>query len=336
MLILFVRILFVILTCFFGYYSVGPYFYEDHGSPHWAGAIIGFTLAITLVASEHAWRRHFNRTLMAFLIGLSIGLSISYLMIQIINEVVDKPEVSQHLAMPIALVITYLVLVSVLRNADRLRLVIPFIELRSDHIEAGSLVIDASALADSRFIHLIASNVLSQRIIVHSRVLISCEDGLRSTDDAVRVLSAKALEGLKELQDKFQERFSIDHTSIANAESVNQVLIELARLDSASICSNDHALSSMAKNNSLRCIVINELAQLLLPSITPGASISVYIEKKGDGKDQGIGHLDDGSMVIVTGAAEAVDTRITCTILRLHNTNNGRMVFAEYETSGSN
>ena len=57
-------------------------------------------------------------------------------------------------------------------------------------------------------------------------------------------------------------------------------------------------------------------------------SINVQIDKKGEAEDQGNGYLEDGSMVIVNGAADAIDTKIACTIVRLHQTNNGRMIFA--------
>ncbi len=328
MLILLIRIVFVIFACFFGYQS-GLFFYEDQGTPPWIGAIIGFTAAVTLIAAEQAWRRYFNRTLIAFLFGLSLALFISYLLILILGTVVEG-QVNKHLAIPITLIVTYLVLLSVLRNADRLRLILPFVELRNDHIESGSMIVDASALADSRLINLMKSAIVSQRIIIHSSVLINAEVTVRSTDDdAKRTLAKKALDAVKVLQDQLGDRITIDHTNIPNAADIQETLIGLARLESAMLCSNNSAMISSAKQQGLRCLVINELAQLLSPSIKPGENIDVHIDKKGENDDQGIGYLDDGSMVIVSGAADAIDQHITCTIVRLHQTNNGRMIFAE-------
>ncbi len=330
MLILFVRVIFVIFATFFGYQS-GQFFYEGHNTPFWVGGILGFTVAVTLIAAEHAWRRYFNRTLIAFLFGLSLGLLISYLLILIIREVVNDADVSQHLAIPISLVITYLVLLSVLRNADRLRLILPFVELRNDHIESGAMVVDASALADSRLMSLLENSIINQRIIIHSCVLIAAESLIHNNDDNKRVLARKALDAVKTLQDKFGNRITIDHTSIPNANGDGETLVGLARLENATLCSNDSSIISTAKQQGLQCLVINELAQLLLPSIRPGETISVRIAKKGDGDNQGIGYLDDGSMVIVNNAAAAIDKDISCTILRLHQTNNGRMIFAEHQ-----
>ena len=328
MLILFVRIIFVIFASFFGYES-GQFFYEGQGTPVWIGAMIGFATAITLIAAEQAWRRYFNRTLIAFLFGLSLGLLISYLLILIIRTTVTNEAVAQHLAIPVTLVITYLVLLSVLRNADRLRIVLPFIELRNDHIETGAMIVDMSALADHRFLSLIESTIITQRIIIHSSVLIHAENESRSEDDNKRVIAKQALDHAKTLQDKYGNRITIDHTNIPNAADDTEVLIGLARLESAMICANNSALTSTARQQGLQCLIINELAQLLLPSIRPGEQIVIRIAKKGETANQGIGYLDDGSMVIVNDAADAIDQDINCTILRLHQTNNGRMIFAE-------
>lgn len=329
MLILLVRIVFVIFATFFGFYS-GGYFFEGQGTPHWIGAMIGFTAAVTLIAAEQAWRRYFNRTLIAFLFGLSLALFISYLLILIIGEVAQDEGVSRHLAVPITLIVTYLVLLSTLRNADRLRLVLPFIELRNEHIETGSMVVDATALADSRLPKLVDSSLIGHRIIIHTSIILQEEAQARSSDDdSRRVIAKKALDTIKLLQEQHGDRITIDHTSIPNASDSNELLIDLARLENAQLCSNNRALVTSARQQGLHCLVINELAQLLTPSIKPGEHISLHIDKVGENKHQGIGYLDDGSMVIVNDAADAVGESVNCTIVRLHQTNNGRMIFAE-------
>ena len=313
MLILFIRIVFVIFAIFFGYHSA-PYFFDSADTPSWIGIAIGFAVSITLIAAEHAWRRYFNRTLIAFLFGLSLGLLISYLLILILDTVVSDHAVAKHLATPITLIITYLVLVSVLRNADRLRIILPFVELRNDHIEAGSMIIDTSSLADHRFLSLIRGNIIQQRIIIHTSVLIDAEVESRSDDDNKRVLAKQALDHLKALQDEFGQRIAIDHTNIPNADSQAEMLLGLSRLENGTICSNNAALITSARQQGIQCLVINELAQLLLPTIRPGEHINVRIAKKGENAKQGIGYLDDGSMVIVNDAADAIDQDISCTI----------------------
>src|SRR5436305_754095 len=85
-----------------------------------ARAAIGFGVAVTLIAAEQAFRRRFGRGLVAFLVGLAGGLLLSYLILLVLRQVLQDDDLYRNLDLPIALVTTYLVLLTVLGNADRL------------------------------------------------------------------------------------------------------------------------------------------------------------------------------------------------------------------------
>ena len=88
--------------------------------------------------------------------------------------------------------------------------------------------------------------------------------------------------------------------------------------------------------NTVAIIDLAALAGALSPTLRQGDLITVMIEKTGEGKQQGVGHLDDGSLVVVSNAADAIGKRVDCTIIRLHATSNGRMVFAERSNVAKN
>lgn len=330
MLIILVRIVFVILAVLIGMTS-GRYFYAGLEVPTWFGGAIGFAVAVTLLAAEQAFRRRFNRSLVAFLVGLGGGLLLSYLLLSVVDLVIQDPELRVNIDIPLALVTTYLVLVTVLRNADRFRVVVPFVEFRSEALVEGSAVLDATALTDGRLLGLVEGGVLDQRLLVHRSVVAHCEALAAQEDPAQRARGSRALETLAALRQRLGERLAIDDTEIPQAQDVPAAVLGLVHLEGGRLVTADRGLADRARAERLRVLDLQAVAATLAPLVRPGQGLDVTIEKPGEGADQGIGYLDDGSMVVVTGGRDRVGRTVRCTVLRLHQTANGRMVFAEVE-----
>ena len=103
MLITILRVMFVSLAVLTGWHN-GEYFYGGIRDLHpFFGAILGFAVAVTLIAAEHAFRRRFTRSLVAFLIGLGAGLLLSYLLLTVLDVAVDNEELRTNLKVPLAL-----------------------------------------------------------------------------------------------------------------------------------------------------------------------------------------------------------------------------------------
>jgi len=331
MLILLLRFTFVTLAVLIGMTS-GQHFYRnlpDWLLPPWFGAAMGFGIAVTLIAAENAFRRHFTRSLVAFLLGLAAGLALSWLLLSVVHQVIQDPNIYNNIDLPLALVTIYLVLIIVLKNADRFRIVIPFVEFRAERLSGGTLVVDAASLADSRLIALLRAGLLPDRILVHRRVLMHCEAQAASTEAGIAVRGRRALDGLAELRSQSALRVEIDESEIPNATSLNELLVHLTRLDNARLVVGDPEGVGIAAAEGVPYIDLLALSAALTPTVRPGEEIRVRIEKPGEGKSQGVGFLSDGSMVIVTDASQMIGKTIRCNVLRLHTTSNGRMVFAE-------
>ncbi|MBA3686673.1 MAG: hypothetical protein H0W72_15735 [Planctomycetes bacterium] len=330
MLILLVRIGFVILAVVIGLGS-GQYFYRSLADslPGWFGGAMGFGIAITLIAAEHAFRRRFTRSLVAFLIGLGAGLTLAFLTLSVLRLVLQDEDLYRNLDVPIAVIITYLVLITVLRGADRFRLVVPFVEFRSERQDAGSLIVDADVLADGRLIGLMRAGLFSQPILVHRRVLAQCEANAANAEPALAARGRRQLDGLAELRALGRPSVEIDETEIPNATALEDVLTGLARLEGGRLVVGNHDLYRRAVAEGIQALDLNGLAGTFSTPVRAGENLSVLIEKPGEGRGQGIGFLDDGSMIVVAEGADRVGQRVPCTVLRLHATANGRMVFCE-------
>ncbi len=117
---------------------------------------MGFGAAVILIASEQAFGRRLARSMVAFLISLALGLALSLLMLSVIHLMVQS-DIYSNIDLPIALMTTYLVMITVLRNIDRWRVIVPFVEFRSERVQGGPVVVDASVLADARLLGLCAA-----------------------------------------------------------------------------------------------------------------------------------------------------------------------------------
>ncbi len=331
MLILLLRLTFVLLAVLIGMTS-GQHFYRnlpDWVLPPWFGAAMGFGVAVTLIAAENAFRRKFTRSLVAFLIGLGAGLALAWLLLAVLRQVIQDDNLYNNLDLPLALITIYLVLIIVLRHADHFRVVVPFVEFRAERVDGGTLVIDAASLSDSRLVALVRAGLLPQRILVHRRVLMQCEANAASAEAALGVRGKRALEGLSELRGLAGLRLEIDESEIPTARTLGELLVHLTRLENARLLVGDGEGAASAAAEGVPCIDLMALSAALIPSVRPGEVISVRIEKPGEGKSQGVGYLHDGSMVIVSDAAAAIGQQVRCTVMRLHTTSNGRMVFAD-------
>ena len=331
MLVLLVRFLFVLFAVLVGLNNGQFYFgaLYDGGMPTWFGGAMGFGIAITLIAAEQAFRRRFTRSLVAFIIGLAAGLILSGLMVVVLHLVLQDHALANTLDVPITLVATYLVLVTVLRNVDRWRVILPFVELHSDQFDGGTLVVDATMLGDARLPALLKTGFFAQRLLVHRDILSFWEAEAASNDPLRNRKATRALDGLAELRALNLPPVEIDDSEIPNSKDPADTLVRLCRLEGARLLTSDRELLRRAQAEGVLAVDINALAQVLTPQLKTGQEIEVLIAKPGEGRGQGIGFLDDGSMVVVGGGGDHVGQTVTCLIARLHTTSNGRMVFAD-------
>jgi uncharacterized protein YacL len=331
MLIAFLRVLFVCLAVLVGM-SAGRGLYDQvmDGVPVWFGGVMGFAIAITLIAAEQAFRRHFTRSLVALLLGLTAGLALAWLTLSVLGlALADQPSLLRQIDVPVALIITYLAVITVVRNADRFRVVLPFVEFRAERRDAGVLILAPDLPADGRLVPLLRAGITAERVVVHARVAGHWE-AQTGADDAVTAARARrAVEGLAELRQVPGLVVDLDATEIPGTADLIDLSIRLARLETGRLATADRDTARRAAAQGIPVVDLAVLAGALAPVIRPGDRIEVLIARPGDSKGQGVGHLDDGSLVVVTGAADAVGQTVACVVLRLHATGNGRMVFAE-------
>lgn len=328
MLIFATHLGFVILACLVGI-TFGQNLYREAPVAPWFGGAMGFAIAVTLIAAEHAFQRRFMRSVVTLLIGLAGGLILSSLLLQVLEIAIQNRDLRHNLDVPLVLVTTYLVVLTALRNADRFRVVVPFIEFRTERTEIARVVLDLSALADARLPALARSGLFGHRLIVHRRLIREAQNLADSIDPDESAFGRRCLAGLADLRMLGDPGLDIDTTELPQATSNSDVLIDLARLEGARVLTSDRSVLSRARTESLSVIDLGELAGVLRRTVGPGDTLKVSIEREGEHHGQGVAFHEDGSMVVIDGGGQRVGEETEVVVRRLHQTAQGQMIFAD-------
>jgi uncharacterized protein YacL len=199
-------------------------------------------------------------------------------------------------------------------------------ESRSGETE---VVVDTSAIIDGRIADIVDSGFLYHRLVIPHFVLDELQGIADSSDTQRRSRGRRGLEILNRLQKDGPTPVEIVADDPAEAGDVDGKLVALARARNAAILTNDFNLNRVADLQSIRVLNINSLANALKPALLPGDPLRIKVITEGKESGQGVGYLDDGTMVVVEGGSKLVGRELEVVVTRVLQTIMGRMVFAQ-------
>ena len=191
------------------------------------------------------------------------------------------------------------------------------------------VIVDTSAIIDGRIADIVDSGFLYYRLIVPHFVLEELQRIADSSDPLRRGRGRRGLEILNRLQKSGPTPIDIVDDDPSEAGDVDGKLMVLARTRKAAILTNDFNLNRVADLQSIRVLNINSLANALRPALLPGDSLRIKVIAEGKEAGQGVGYLDDGTMVVVEGGAKLVGSEPEVVVTRVLQTAMGRMLFAQ-------
>jgi uncharacterized protein YacL len=208
--------------------------------------------------------------------------------------------------------------------------------LRGDRTAPGGtqsagteVIVDTSAIIDGRIADIVDSGFLYHKLVIPHFVLDELQRIADSSDTQRRGRGRRGLDILARLQKEGPTPVEIVSDDPPEAGDVDGKLIALARVRGAAILTNDFNLNRVADLQSIRVLNINSLANALKPALLPGDPLKIKVITEGKEQGQGVGYLDDGTMVVVEGGARYVDTELDVMVTRVLQTVMGRMVFAQ-------
>jgi uncharacterized protein YacL len=267
--------------------------------------------------------------------GLLIGVLLSYLMVQAINPVfaaMKNMEVYRGgIILVLTLIITYLSTSLLVQTRDDFRFVIPYVEFSRELKGIRPLVLDSSALIDGRISDVVETKILDSKMIVPDFVLKEVQDIADSQDKNRRMRGRRGLDVLAKLQQIPHAEVHVYDTqkqeSVNRALTVDQRLVALTKELNGRIVTSDFNLNRVAAVQGVDVINLNDVANSLRPRYLPGDVLKVRVLREGESPGQGVGYLDDGTMVVCEQARDAIGKEIEATVTSVLQSSSGRMIF---------
>jgi uncharacterized protein YacL len=195
------------------------------------------------------------------------------------------------------------------------------------------LVLDSCALIDGRIVEIIGSSFLADDLIVPQFILNELQLLADGNDSHKRERARFGLDIAHQLQDSAPVKVIVDRTVFPDVKATDDKLVALAKKLHANLYTTDYNLGKVAAIKGVKVLNVNELAQGLRPITLPGETLTIKIIQRGSNREQGVGYLDDGTMIVVDNAARFVGKAVPVTVTRMHQTVAGKMVFGQVRES---
>jgi uncharacterized protein YacL len=273
----------------------------------------------------------------ALLVGMFISWALTPVL-DMVNEIYRigmGPEALAAVRWMMGICICYLIISIVMRTKDDVRFVVPYVEFAKQTKGARPLVLDTSVIIDGRIADLYQSKLFDAPLIIPRFILNELQLIADSADKLKRNRGRRGLDILKKMQDNTEIDIEIDDTPVPEVDqagSVDHKLVMFTKHCNGRLATTDYNLSKVAQVRSVDVLNINDLANSLKTVALPGESMTVRIIKPGEEAEQGIGYLDDGTMIVVEGGRNKIGRDIVISVTSSLQTSAGKMIFGKYES----
>jgi uncharacterized protein YacL len=199
--------------------------------------------------------------------------------------------------------------------------------------EGRSVLLDTSVIIDGRIADVARTGFISGTILVPRFVLHELQHIADSAEPLRRNRGRRGLEVLNELQKDAPTLVRFTEMDAAGVREVDDKLVVLAKQLNCAIITNDYNLNHVAQLQGVPVLNINELANAVKAVLLPGERLEVKIIQAGKEAGQGIGYLDDGTMIVVDDGLRHVNEKVSAVVTKIFQTTAGRMIFAKLENN---
>ncbi len=293
----------------------------------WVGAGMGFGLGIFTLGLAEAIKRIPLKTILGSTLGLFLGLAIAKLASYPFDQFLELPNLQIPLYITFATIFGYIGLV--LGGKKMSEVTAPsFLQDPGRPWRTPPVLLDTSVIIDGRIADIAETGFLVGTLVVPKFILEELQYVADSPEDLRRLRGRRGLDILKRLQqhDHLTIEFVDDDVPRAGVDSK---LVALAQKLRGKILTNDFNLHKVAEIQGVEVLNINQLANAMKLAVLPGEILQVQILKEGKSQGQGVGYLDDGTMVVIENARRLIGREVEVSVTSVLQTAAGRLIFSE-------
>lgn len=295
-------------------------------------------VAFAIIALDMFIPRKRIDVISAVYFGLLIGALFTNLLTLAMAPFLSGNNYGSYISLGVLTVMCYACVSMLLQTKDDFRFVIPYVEFARDFKGIKPLILDTSSVIDGRLAELAETNILDSRLVMPRFVLLELQAIADSSDKLKRVRGRRGLDILNRLRSSERIDFTMYDMELPEfaGQPVDMKLVLLAKHMDGKLVTGDFNLNKVAKLHNVEVIDLNQVASALRPQHLPGEYFQIRIVKPGEGHEQGIGYLDDGTMVVVEGGRDKINQTVQVVVTSTLQTQAGRMIFAKHDGPSPN
>jgi uncharacterized protein YacL len=292
-------------------------------------------LALGVIALDVAARRKRLDTITAVYFGMIVGLLLTYVLGLALTPLPFSQKIRDPLQLVTGLVVCYVCISLLMQTKDDFRFIIPYVEFVKEIKGLKPCILDTSAVIDGRIADVVETRIIDGQLIMPKFVIAELQGIADSSDRLRRGRGRRGLDILNRLRNNPDIELVVYERDLPEFAglSVDLKLVALAEHLQGKLVTNDYNLNKVARLQGVAVINLNDLANALKPVFLPGEHVEVRIVKVGEEPGQGVGYLEDGTMVVIEAGRERLNQSVSVTITSVLQTSAGRMVFGKLENA---
>lgn len=292
-------------------------------------------LAVVVIGIDALVPRKRLETITAVYFGMIVGMFLTYVVRLALNPLLSgvRPPTLQWFDLTLGMILVYTCISVLLQTKDDFRFIIPYVEFAKEVKGHKPLVLDTSVVIDGRIADVVETQIFDNQIIIPRFVIGELQAIADSSERMRRSRGRRGLDIMNRLRSANHVEVAIFDRELPEFENqpVDLKLVLLAKHLNGKIVTNDYNLNKVAKVQGVEVINLNDVANSLKPVFLVGETIEVRVVKPGESPGQGVGYLDDGTMIVVEGGRDHINHNIKVVVTSMLQKSAGRMVFGRYE-----
>jgi uncharacterized protein YacL len=298
------------------------------------GVFVGIiALAFVTIGADIAVRRKRLDTITAVYFGMIVGLFLTYILGLALSGYNIDVTLYKHIQWVTGAVLCYVCISLLMQTRNDFRFIIPYVEFAKEVKGLKPCILDTSVVIDGRIADVVETGIFDGQLIMPKFVISELQAVADSSDRLRRGRGRRGLDILNRLRGNKNIELIIHEHDLPEFAglSVDLKLVALAKNLQGKLITNDYNLNKVAKLQGVTVINLNDLANSLKPVFLPGERIEVRVVKVGEEPGQGIGYLEDGTMVVIESGRDRLNQTVPIAVTSVLQTSAGRMVFGKIE-----